>query len=101
MFGALVLRKRHSHGLNSIAEEKLHKLEFITLLLCAKQEVPQEWWYVLEVEQLIKVVFLILGVSEDIEMEDGTGLKLHTRIKQKVLYPDINIQHYFWDRLWW
>jgi hypothetical protein len=53
----------------------------------------------LEVEQLIKVVFLILGVSEDIEMEDGTGLKLHTRIKQKALFPDINIQLYSWGHL--
>ena len=101
MYGALVLKKLHSHGLNSIVEEKLLKLEFIILLLYVKQEVPQEWWYVLVVGQLIKVVFLILGVWEDIEMEDGTGLKLLIRTNQKDQFQDINIQLYFWDLWWW
>ena len=40
---------------------------------------------------MIKMPLRILGASEDTEMEDGTGSKLHTRVMVKSLWLDINI----------
>ena len=39
---------------------------------------------------MIKTHSKILGVSEGTEMEDGTGLRLHTSQMEKNLSPDIN-----------
>ena len=41
---------------------------------------------------MIKMPLRILGASEDTEMEDGTGSKLHTSQMEKNLSPDINTQ---------
>ena len=43
---------------------------------------------------MIKMPLKIHGVSEDIEMEDGIGSKLHTSQTEKSLSLDINIQPY-------
>lgn len=41
---------------------------------------------------MIKMLSKIHGASEDIEMEDGTGSKLHTNQMEKNPLPDINTQ---------
>ena len=73
MFGALVLRKLLSLGLSSIVEVILHKLESTIQLLFVRLVVQQAWWLYLVDELQIKVVYMILGAWEGIEMEDGTG----------------------------
>lgn len=60
-------------------------LESIILQLFVQWVVQLVWWLFLEVELVIKARLKILGVLEDIEMEDGIGLKLH--INQIVKNP--------------
>ena len=48
-------------------------LESIILQLFVQWVVQLVWWLFLEVELVIKARLKILGVLEDIEMEDGIG----------------------------
>jgi hypothetical protein len=100
MSGAWVLKKLLSPGLSLIVEKLNHRSEFITQLLFVQQVALLAWWLFSVEELVIKAVLTIPGVSENTEMEDGIGLKLHTSHKPKVLSQDINIQHYSWVLLW-
>ena len=84
MFGACQLKKLLSLGLNSIAEEKVHKLEFITLLHYAWPVPPQEWWSASVEELLISLPCMIPGASEGTEMAVGTGSRLLIKARLKV-----------------
>lgn len=43
---------------------------------------------------MTRVLYVIHGVCEDIEMEDGIGLKLLTNLQLLLLLQGINILHY-------
>lgn len=95
MYGAWVLNELRFLGINSTLERICPPQEFTTQQLFAKQAQLQGWWSVLVAEQLINQVLLILGDSEDTEMEDGIGSRLLIKLERH-LHHVINTQLYFW-----
>ena len=98
--GASTLIRLLSPGWNSRPLETFQTLEFITLLLFVPWEVPPVWWLFLEVEQMTKMLLRIRGDLEDIEMEDGTGLKPHISPTEKNLSQDTNIPQSLSELSW-
>ena len=97
MFGVLIWRRVHILGLNLNVHQNHHVFEYTIQQLYVWLGMLMAWWWYLVVVRLIRVLWMILGVWDVIEMGDGIGWELHTRMQVITLLKDISIQPYSWE----